>query len=161
MCSFRVYSIYRTKLGVIVCFVLSFLICFRYIYIYLISIFNKYKSGGLFSIKLLLTLKNIYITKSITKLTAPLQYSVWFLICFRYIYIYLISTVLFFNFTCIRGDTEKIPQKSSASIFGMMREERSLKFKFESWLPIIGRIMKVKRASGAVIFVIIQILDLN
>jgi hypothetical protein len=31
------------------------------------------------------------------------------------------------------------------SIFGMMREERSLKFKFESWPPIIGRIMKIKR----------------
>ena len=35
----------------------------------------------------------------------------------------------------------------SASIFGMMREGRSLKFKFESWPPIIGRIMKVKRAN--------------
>jgi hypothetical protein len=33
----------------------------------------------------------------------------------------------------------------SASILGMMREERSLKFKFESLLPIIGGIMKVKR----------------
>ena len=32
----------------------------------------------------------------------------------------------------------------SASIFGMMREERSLKFKIEFWLPIIGGIMKVK-----------------
>jgi hypothetical protein len=29
----------------------------------------------------------------------------------------------------------------------MMREERSLKFKFESWPPIIGGIMKVKRAN--------------
>ena len=29
----------------------------------------------------------------------------------------------------------------------MMREERSLKFKFESLLPIIGRIMKVKRTN--------------
>ena len=28
-----------------------------------------------------------------------------------------------------------------------MREERSLKFKFESWPPIIGGIMKVKRAN--------------
>jgi hypothetical protein len=35
----------------------------------------------------------------------------------------------------------------SASIFGMMREERSLKFKFESWPPIIGGIMKIKRAN--------------
>jgi hypothetical protein len=29
----------------------------------------------------------------------------------------------------------------------MMREERSLKFKLESWPPIIGGIMKVKRAN--------------
>jgi hypothetical protein len=29
----------------------------------------------------------------------------------------------------------------------MMREERSLKFKFESWPPIIGGVMKVKRAN--------------
>ena len=35
----------------------------------------------------------------------------------------------------------------SASIVGMMREERTLKFKFESWPPIIGGIMKVKRAN--------------
>jgi len=35
----------------------------------------------------------------------------------------------------------------SASIFGMMREERSLKFEFESWPLIIGGIMKVKRAN--------------
>jgi hypothetical protein len=34
-----------------------------------------------------------------------------------------------------------------ASIFGMMREERSLKFKLESWPPIIGGIMKVKMAN--------------
>ena len=36
---------------------------------------------------------------------------------------------------------------TTASIFGMMREERSLKFKFESWPPIIGGIMKVKMAN--------------
>ena len=34
MCSFRVYLIYRTKLGVIGCFVLSFLICFRCMKLY-------------------------------------------------------------------------------------------------------------------------------
>ena len=35
----------------------------------------------------------------------------------------------------------------SASIYGMMREERSFKFKFESWQPIIGGVMKVKKAN--------------
>jgi hypothetical protein len=63
---------------------------------------DKYKSGVLFSIKLLLCIG-------------------------KYLY-------------CHNNDV-------SASISGMMREERSLKFKFESWPPIIGGIMKVKRAN--------------
>jgi hypothetical protein len=52
---------------------------------------------------------------------------------------------------------------SSASIFGMMREERSLKFKFESWPPIIGRIMKVKRANRlmSIIYEIYKYFSMN
>ena len=65
---------------------------------------NKYKSGALFSIKLILFIE-------------------------KYLYMYYHKN------------------DDSASIFGMMREERSLKFKFESWPPIIGGIMKVKRAN--------------
>ena len=63
---------------------------------------NKYKSEALFSIKLLLYIEKYYI---ITKMTAPLQYSVWW-------------------------------------------EKRGVwNLNFESWLPIICGIMKVKRAN--------------
>jgi hypothetical protein len=55
-----------------------------------------------------------------------------------------------FNIDCMQvcwvARTSEITD-GSASIFGMMREERSLKFKFESWPPIIGGILKVKRAN--------------
>ena len=51
MCRFRVYSIYSTKLGVIGCFVLSFLICFRCMKLYCTFFYFTYTRGDTEKVK--------------------------------------------------------------------------------------------------------------